>query len=86
MQRGEGSPAYYLFDLLELERAPVIDEPLERRRELLEELLVEGNPLVRISTGFADGDGAAGGGVGAGHGGGRREAAGIGVQAGPADG
>jgi bifunctional non-homologous end joining protein LigD len=55
MQRGEGSPAYYLFDLLELERAPVIDEPLERRRELLEQLLVEGNPLVRLSTGFADG-------------------------------
>ena len=27
MQRGEGSPAYYLFDLLELERRPLIDQP-----------------------------------------------------------
>jgi len=55
MQRGEGSPAYYLFDLLELERRPLIDQPLEARREQLAELLVEGNPLVRLSAGFEDG-------------------------------
>ena len=55
MQRGEGSPAYYLFDLLELERRPLIDQPLEQRREQLAELLVEGNPLVRLSAGFEDG-------------------------------
>ena len=55
MQRGEGSPAYYLFDLLELERQPLIDQPLEQRREQLAELLVEGNPLVRLSAGFEDG-------------------------------
>jgi len=55
MQRGEGSPAYYLFDLLELERRPLIDQPLEERREQLAELLVEGNPLVRLSAGFEDG-------------------------------
>ena len=55
MQRGEGSPAYYLFDLLELERRPLIDQPLEQRREQLAELLVEGNPLVRLSAGFDDG-------------------------------
>jgi bifunctional non-homologous end joining protein LigD len=55
MQQGGGSPAYYLFDLLELERRPVIDLPLEERRHQLEQLLVEGNPLVRLSAGFDDG-------------------------------
>ncbi|HEY0388039.1 MAG TPA: DNA ligase D [Gaiellales bacterium] len=55
MQRGEGSPAYYVFDLLELERRPIIDLPLEERREQLEALLIDGNPLVRLSRGFDDG-------------------------------
>ena len=55
MQRGEGSPAYYVFDLLELERQAVTAEPLEQRRARLEELLVEGNPVVRLSRGFEDG-------------------------------
>ena len=56
MQRGEGSPAFYLFDLLELERQPLLEQPLERRRELLEELLVEGNPLIRLSSDFDQGE------------------------------
>jgi bifunctional non-homologous end joining protein LigD len=55
MQRGEGSPAYYVFDLLELERRPLVDLPLEQRREQLEALLIEGNPLVRLSRSFDDG-------------------------------
>jgi bifunctional non-homologous end joining protein LigD len=55
MQRGEGSPAYYVFDLLELERQPLLAQPLEQRREQLEALLVGGNPLVRLSTEFDDG-------------------------------
>jgi len=55
MQRGEGSPAYYVFDLLELERRPLVGLPLEQRREQLESLLIEGNPLVRLSRSFDDG-------------------------------
>ena len=56
MQRGEGSPALYVFDLLELERQPLLDQPLERRREQLEQLMVPGNPLIRLSAGFANGE------------------------------
>jgi len=56
MQRGEGSPAYYLFDLLELERRSLTGQPLEHRREQLEALLVEGNPLVRLSSAFEQGE------------------------------
>src|SRR5205085_11091106 len=55
MQRGEGTPVYYVFDLLELERRPLIDQPLSARREQLEALLIEDNPLVRLSRGFDDG-------------------------------
>ena len=41
-QRGEGSIAYVVFDLLELDGEPLIAEPWSRRRELLTELIVPG--------------------------------------------
>ena len=85
MQRGEGSPAYYLFDLLELERQPLIDLPLEQRREQLAELLVEGNPLVRLSAGFERRGGAAEGGGGAGSGGRGGQAARLALPTGPTE-
>ena len=34
-QRGEGTIAYVVFDLLELDGEPLIAEPWSRRRELL---------------------------------------------------
>ena len=85
LQRGEGSPAYYLFDLLELERRPLIDQPLEQRREQLAELLVEGNPLVRLSAGFEDGAALLQAVARAGPGGRGGQAAGLALPAGPAD-
>jgi bifunctional non-homologous end joining protein LigD len=55
VQRGEGTPVYYVFDLLELERRPLTELPLEERKRMLQELLIEGNGTVRLSAGFADG-------------------------------
>jgi bifunctional non-homologous end joining protein LigD len=57
VQRSEGVPVFYLFDLLELERRPLTELPLEERRRMLQELLVEGNGTVRLSAGFDDGAG-----------------------------
>ena len=51
LQRDGGPLVYYVFDLLELERRPLVDEPLEARREQLEELILPDNPLVRLSAG-----------------------------------
>ena len=55
MQRGEGAPAYYLFDLLELERRAADRAAAGGTSRTAVELLVEGNPLVRLSAGFDDG-------------------------------
>jgi bifunctional non-homologous end joining protein LigD len=54
-QRGEGAIAYVVFDLLELDGEPVIAEPWSRRRELLEELIVPGAPMVVLSQVYDDG-------------------------------
>ena len=54
-KRDGGPLVYYVFDLLELERRPLVDEPLERRREQLEALILPDNPIVRISAAFDDG-------------------------------
>ena len=54
-QRGEGSIAYVVFDLLELDGKPVISQPWSRRRELLAGLIVPGAPLVILSTVYDDG-------------------------------
>jgi bifunctional non-homologous end joining protein LigD len=55
LQRDGGPLVYYVFDLLELERRPLVDQPLERRREQLEALILPDNPIVRISAAFDDG-------------------------------
>jgi bifunctional non-homologous end joining protein LigD len=55
-QRGEGSIAYVVFDLLELGGEPVIAEPWSRRRELLAELIVPGAPMVVLSQVYDDGE------------------------------
>src|SRR5262249_38295212 len=39
----------------ELERRTLVGEPLDRRKEQLEALLIEDNPLVRLSRSFDDG-------------------------------
>jgi bifunctional non-homologous end joining protein LigD len=54
-QRGEGSIAYVVFDVLELDGEPVIAEPWSRRRELLADLIVPGAPAVVLSQVYDDG-------------------------------
>jgi bifunctional non-homologous end joining protein LigD len=58
MQQGKrGTPiVYYVFDLLEVEGEPIIDLPLEERRDRLERLLDNRNKTVRFSEGFDDGE------------------------------
>jgi bifunctional non-homologous end joining protein LigD len=57
MQQGSGAIVYYVFDVLEVEGAPVIDHPLEERREELVRLLDRRNRTVRLSEAFDDGPG-----------------------------
>ena len=54
-QRGEGSIAYVVFDVLEVDGEPVIAEPWSRRRELLTDMLVPGAPVVVLSQAYDDG-------------------------------
>ena len=58
MQQGKpGTPiVYYLFDLLEVEGEPLVDLPVEERRERLEKLLDKRNRIVKFSETFDDGD------------------------------
>ena len=58
MQQGKaGTPiVYYVFDLLEVEGEPLVDLPLEERRERLEKLLDKRNKTVRFSESFDDGE------------------------------
>jgi bifunctional non-homologous end joining protein LigD len=56
-QAKPGTPiVYYVFDLLEVEGEPVIDLPIEERRERLEKLLDKRNRIVKFSESFDDGD------------------------------
>ena len=57
MQQGKpGTPiVYFVFDLLEVDGEPVVDLPLEERRERLEKLLDKRNKTVRFSETFEDG-------------------------------
>jgi bifunctional non-homologous end joining protein LigD len=57
MQQGKASTplVYYVFDLLELEGEPLLDLPIEERRERLEALLDKRNKTVRLSEFFDDG-------------------------------
>jgi bifunctional non-homologous end joining protein LigD len=54
LQQGRGSLAYFVFDLLELERTPLVDLPLAERRARLAELLAP-SATVRLSEMFDDG-------------------------------
>jgi bifunctional non-homologous end joining protein LigD len=54
LQQGRGRPAYFVFDLLELDGVPVLDLPLADRRARLEELVVA-DDVVRLSETFDDG-------------------------------
>jgi bifunctional non-homologous end joining protein LigD len=54
IQAGVGQLVYYLFDLLELDGAPLVDLPYRERRDRLGALLVPGG-AVRASDGFSDG-------------------------------
>ena len=58
MQQGRpGTPlVYYVFDLLELEGAPLVELPLTKRRQQLEALLDRRNRSVRLSAAFDDGE------------------------------
>ena len=57
MQQGKaGTPiVYFVFDLLEVDGEPIVDLPLEERRERLEKLLDKRNKTVRFSETFEDG-------------------------------
>jgi len=57
LQQGKGTLAYYLFDVLELERAPLVSQPLEERRAELERLVDERADPIRLSRAFDDGAG-----------------------------
>jgi bifunctional non-homologous end joining protein LigD len=58
MQQGKaGTPiVYYVFDLLEVEGEPILDQPLVERRKRLEQLLDRRNRTVRLSETFEDGE------------------------------
>jgi bifunctional non-homologous end joining protein LigD len=56
MQTGGTALVYYVFDVLEIEGVPLVDEPLRERRARLEQLLDRRNRTVRLSEEFDDGD------------------------------
>jgi bifunctional non-homologous end joining protein LigD len=56
MQGGTGPVVFYVFDLLEADGDPLVDCPLELRRERLAGLLDRRNRTVRLSEGFEDGE------------------------------
>jgi bifunctional non-homologous end joining protein LigD len=55
LQRGEGSLVVYLFDILELDGEDVTGRPLVERRRILEQALIPGDSVVRLSVAFEDG-------------------------------
>jgi bifunctional non-homologous end joining protein LigD len=55
MQKGGYPLVYYVFDLLELEGAPLIDLPFVERRERLNGILDRRNQTVQLSETFEDG-------------------------------
>ncbi|HVV57860.1 MAG TPA: DNA ligase D [Gaiellaceae bacterium] len=56
LQQGTGPLVYYAFDLLELDGAPLLDEPLVERKERLREVLDGRVRAIRFSESFDDGD------------------------------
>ena len=55
LQRDEGALVYELFDVLEVDGAPLLDLPLVERRSRLEALVDTGSTAVRVSGAFEDG-------------------------------
>ncbi|HJS71071.1 MAG TPA: DNA ligase D [Gaiellaceae bacterium] len=55
MQQGKGPLVLYVFDVLEIDGAAVVDLPLRERRERLEEV-VDFKGAIRLSQAFDDGD------------------------------
>ena len=56
LQEGSGTLVLVLFDLLELDSEPLVDLPLEERRERLERLVTPGGGAVLVSPRFEDGE------------------------------
>ena len=58
MQQGDGETPiiYEVFDVLEVDGVPVLDEPLTERRQRLERLIEPGNGTIRVSEVFEDGE------------------------------
>jgi bifunctional non-homologous end joining protein LigD len=56
MQRGGSELRYMLFDLLEIEGEPLLDQPLHERRRRLEQLIAPHRGVVVMSESFPDGD------------------------------
>jgi bifunctional non-homologous end joining protein LigD len=56
MQQGSGPLVYYVFDVLEADGRPLLDLPLEERRERLAALLDLDAGVVRLSEAFDDGE------------------------------
>ena len=59
MQQGRPDTRYIyvVFDVLEVEGEPLLDLPLEERRERLEQLLDRSKPEIQVSEAFDDGPG-----------------------------
>ena len=55
LQQGRGRLAYFVFDLLELDRGPLLDLPLDERRARLTDTIVSDSAVVRLSDVFDDG-------------------------------
>jgi bifunctional non-homologous end joining protein LigD len=55
LQQGRGQLSYFVFDLLELDRSPFVDLPLEERRARLGDVVVPDAAVVRLSDLFDDG-------------------------------
>ena len=56
LQQGTGALVYFAFDLLELDGAPRVDEPLAARKDALRALLDRRVTAVAYSEGFDDGE------------------------------
>jgi bifunctional non-homologous end joining protein LigD len=57
MQTGRATAwVLYVFDVLEIEGEAVVDLPFVERRDRLERILVPGDPVVRLSEAFEDGE------------------------------
>ena len=56
LQQSGGALAYFVFDLLELDGEPLVDEPFVERKRRLADALDSRNSTVSVSADFDDGD------------------------------